>query len=246
MSKAPMTRVTLIAGCAPHSPQRKQRLDEWYKLYKDLVNTYVRYSFRNGTPQQIEDLAQDFLAEKLMGEWMSGWKPGGRRFHSYLAAGIQYFVLDRHRKANSEARAQDALLAAGEADPDEVQLAATPLTPDEASDLIWACHVWDSTLRSLREEREAKTLLQFDILWDFLVGQNSSTLKEVAARLNWAESTVKKEKSLLRKEFRARLTRMVAEDLDEGEDVEAAVREVITLLKLRKRAWTSPGSSTLT
>lgn len=246
MSKAPETRMTLIVGCAPHSPERRVRLEEWWHVYNKVVRDYVKCFFFNGSRQDIDDLTQEFYATALMGDWLSRWDPKKGKFHIYLSMGIKCFVRDTHRKNTAQKRAPSEL----DSLEDKEDLLHNPqdngpLSGQQNIELIWAERVMKVTWASLQEERSVKTRPQFDVLKAFFLKNSDDSLDEVAARLGWTPGTVTKEKSLLGKEFRARLRSVVAEDLGGVGDVEAEVRELAKTLGLRRRSWNSPAKSAL-
>ena len=93
--------VVLAAGQgeSPHAAQALETLCRtyWYPLY-----AYVR---RQGhTPEDAQDLTQDFFADLLAKGFPRGAAPERGKFRSFLLASLRHFLVDQHRHADAAKR----------------------------------------------------------------------------------------------------------------------------------------------
>ncbi len=86
--------VVLAAG-DPASAEAAEALETlcrtyWYPLY-----AYVRRQGRS--PEDAQDLTQEFFARLLAKDFPGGARPERGRFRSFLLASLRHFLLDQHR-----------------------------------------------------------------------------------------------------------------------------------------------------
>src|SRR5262245_29693919 len=161
----------------------------WFPLY-----AYVR---RCGeSPDNAEDLTQEFFARLLEKDWLRAANPHRGRFRWFLLASLKHFLAnqrDRNRTLKRGGRHWHVSLE--ELDP-EKRYALEPadeMSADKAYDRSWALTLLERARSRLREEFSAAGRSErFEAVEPFLPGERSSaTYAEVARRLGVAEGTVK-------------------------------------------------------
>jgi RNA polymerase sigma-70 factor (ECF subfamily) len=202
--------------------------DYWYPLY-----AYVRR--RGRSPQEAEDLTQDFFVALLERERLRGLERGGGRFRSFLLKALQNFLANEWDRATAQKRGGgQVVLPLDEVDP-ESQFLADPSSaaPEAAFERNWAITVIQHAMRNLELELQAagkhKLLEQ---LRPHLQGdRNGRPYAEIATELGLSEGAVKVTVHRLRQRFRellrAELARTVGSEAEIADELRH-LKEVVS------------------
>ena len=93
----------VLAAAQDQMPADQAALDELYRSYWYPLYAHVR--LRGYTPQDAQDLTQDFFLHLLEHRGLAQVDPHKGRFRSFLLASLQNFLLTAQRqKAHNQAR----------------------------------------------------------------------------------------------------------------------------------------------
>jgi len=210
----------------------------------ELCRTYWRpiFSFvcrRGYSPEDAQDLTQDFFVMIFRNNWFQRADPNRGRFRSFLLKSLVNFLNNETERSHAQKRGGDMKFVSWDewmaAAPSQVSFpdkALDSLPPETLFDLRWAATVVEQTLRRLREECESKGRLRlFDALSGYLTGQHVDTsYNELSATLGIPESAVKKQLYNMRQRYRWLLRDEVAHTVENPADVDDEIRHLCAAL----------------
>lgn len=172
----------------------------WYPLY-----AYVRR--RGHSPEDAQDLTQEFFARLLARNTVAKADPERGRFRSFLLASLKNFLAHEWEKACAQKRGGQARLISLDLDTAETRYAqpiAPGDTPDKAFDRQWALALLDVVLGRLRKEyADGGRGSLFLTLKETLAGGRSEiSHRELGDRLDMSEGAVKVAAHRLRQRYR--------------------------------------------
>jgi len=196
----------------------------WHPLY-----AYVRR--RGHSPEDAQDLTQEFFARLLERHAVATVSPEKGRFRSFLLASLNHFLSDEWDKARAQKR------GAGKVVPLDTQYAETwlnqqpshNLTPEQAFELRWAITLLEHVYQRLEaEHRQQGKAEWFDVLRTTLAGPgNSAPYADLASRLGMNEDAVKIAVHRLRQRYRALLRETIAQTVTSEAEVEEELRYLL-------------------
>jgi len=201
----------------------------WYPLY-----VYVRRMGRS--PQDAQDLTQEFFARLIEKRWLDRAEQSRGRFRSFLLATFKHFLAaEWHReRAAKRGGGQPALSLDGVEAEDRYKLEpADTATPEALYDRRWAMTVLDQALARLEAEQRADGhAARFEALKDCLLGEpGEETLAELGARLCQTEAAMKSIVRRLRERYRILLREDIAQTVDGAEGVDEELRSLLAALR---------------
>jgi RNA polymerase sigma-70 factor (ECF subfamily) len=193
----------------------------WYPLY-----AYVRR--RGYSPQDAEDLTQEFFARLLEHNRIAGVQPDKGRFRSFLLASMNHFLSDEWDKARAQKRGGGKVISM-DMQTAEIQsggCVSAELTPEKAFDHRWAIALLEQVYQMLEQEHRAERKTEtFNILRPTLAGpSNTAPYSELARQLNVSEGAVKVAVHRLRQRYRQLLRQTIADTVSGPEEVEDELR----------------------
>jgi RNA polymerase sigma factor (sigma-70 family) len=200
----------------------------WYPLY-----TYVRR--RGHSPEDAQDLTQEFFARLLERNWVGKADQSKGRFRSFLLSTMNHFLADEWDKARAQKRGGSASFVPLQLDTAETRYGLEPadnFTPERSYELRWALTLLDEVLKKLQAEyeREGKADL-FAALHPCLVGQRASQpYAELALKLGINEGTVKAAVHRLRRRYRQLLRDEIAQTVATPDQVDEELRQLFAVL----------------
>lgn len=200
----------------------------WYPLY-----AFVRR--RGHSPENAQDLTQEFLARLLEKNWVSDADKTKGRFRTFLLSAMKHFLADEWDKARAQKRGGGLSLEplqSGTAETRYVQEAADDVTPERNFELRWALTLLEQVLNRLRAEYEQEGKAElFAALHPCLVGERASQpYAELAQSLGSSESMVKSTVHRMRQRYRQLLRDEIANTVAGAEDVDEEMRFLFTVL----------------
>ncbi len=228
--------VVLAAG-EENTPQSAAALEQlcrayWYPLYG-----YVRR--RGYSPEDAQDLTQEFFGRFIERESFSLADPARGRFRTFLLKSLQNFLTDDWKRVHRAKRGGSAFVlpldggAAGGRQLDEL---TEKLTPERAYEERWALTLLEQVLARMREDygRAGKAGL-FEALQDLLWGAVASvTYAELAKQLAMTEGALRVAVHRLRADYRERLRAEVAHTVSDPGEVDAELRHLISVVSGRE------------
>src|SRR5947199_3676142 len=147
--------VVLAAG-APDSPQAVEALEKlcrtyWYPLY-----VYVRR--QGNSPEDAQDLTQDFFSRLLEKNYLAKADPERGRFRTFLLGSLKNFLVNEWKRAGRLKRGGGLEFLSIDANVAEDCYAAEPASdsnPDAAYEQRWAVTLIEQVLAALRQEFNA-------------------------------------------------------------------------------------------
>ncbi len=224
--------VVLAAGGrnTPESADALERLCRgyWYPLY-----TYVRG--RGYSPEDAQDLTQQFFARFLEKSSFALADPARGRFRTFLLKSIQHFLADDWKRTHRVKRGGGTFqipLDAVAAEARYVAELADTMTPERAYEERWAMTLVEQVLDQMRRDytRTGKERL-FEALQDFLWGTDCSVSHAALAKnLGLTETALRAAVHRLRETYRERLRDEVAQTVDEPGEVDAELHYLIGVI----------------
>jgi RNA polymerase sigma-70 factor (ECF subfamily) len=215
-----------------------------HNALSELCRTYWRpiFSFvcrRGYSPEDAQDLTQDFFVMIFRNNWFQRADPNRGRFRSFLLKSLVNFLNNETERSHAQKRGGEMKFISWDewmaAAPSQVSLpdkALDSLPPEILFDLRWAATVVEQTLRRLREECESKGRLRlFEALSGFLTGERADTsYNELSATLGIPDSAVKKQLYNMRQRYRWLLRDEVAHTVENPADVDDEIRHLCAAL----------------
>ena len=225
--------VVLAAGQRelPQAAEALERLCRtyWYPLY-----VYVR---RQGkSPEDAQDLTQDFFCRLLEKNYLAKADRDRGRFRTFLLGSMNNFLVNEWKRAGRLKRGGGVEFLSIDAAAAEDRYAAEPAkdsNPDAAYEQRWAVTLIEQVLAALSQEFKAADKARlFEELKGFIWGDKSTaSYAEIAGHLNLTEGSVKVAVHRLRQRFRELLRAEVAHTVARPEDVNDELRHLISVTK---------------
>src|SRR5215831_6478880 len=234
------TRWSLVlSGADSRNGDREIReaLAEICQIYWRPIFFFV--ARRGYSPQDAEDLTQDFFVRILKDDWLQKADPARGRFRSLLLKSLQNFLNDAVDRRNSRKRGGGISFISWDAwiaeEPSQLSLASEARTSWPAErlfDAAWAATMVQRALRRLCEECETKGRRRvFEVLspW-FGAEREDLSYPRLAAKLRIPESTIKKLMYRMRQRYRVLLREEVCHTLADPTEVDAELRHLCCTL----------------
>ena len=199
----------------------------WYPLY-----AYVRR--RGRSPEDAQDLTQDFLARLVHRHAFAQLKCEGGKFRSFLLTALNHFLVNewKHRRAQKR-DAQQVAFSLDELDPESRYQfePADAASPEILFDRQWAAALLQQVMERLRDELacEGKADL-FQRLQPCLTGaEQMLPYADLAALMGMTDNAVKMAVYRLRKRYGELLRAEIADTVAGPQEVEEEIRHLITI-----------------
>jgi RNA polymerase sigma factor (sigma-70 family) len=234
------TRWSLIltsADLGSDDQKSKQALAELCRLYWRPIFSFV--CRRGNSPEDAQDLTQDFFLMMMEGNWLKHADPNRGRFRSLLLKSLQNFLNDAVAKKRAKKRGGEMQFVSwddwmAEA-PSQLTIPAKALESWPAErlfDLRWAATVVEQALRRLREECESQQKLRaFEALRPCLGAEREDvSYSTLSQTLGVPEPTVKRLVHRLRQRYRTLLREEVAETVADPAEIDDEIRHLCGVL----------------
>ena len=210
----------------------------------ELCQIYWRPIFlficrRGHSPEDAQDLTQDFFAMMLQTNWLRHADRARGRFRSLLLKSLQNFLHDAGEKKDAQKRGGGVPIVSwddwmAEA-PSQLTISASALDsfpPERLFDLRWAATVVEQALRRLGDECERKGKVRlFDALSGHLTAERGEISYSMLAKsLGAPESVVKAQLHNMRQRYRWLLRDEVARTVANPADVDDEIRHLCAAL----------------
>jgi len=224
----PHTRWSVVlAATRDGSPESAAALETlcrayWYPLY-------VCARRFGHSPQDAQDLTQEFFCRLLEKGWLCTADPAKGRLRTFLITALQRFMAKEWRRASAQKRGAGIRQVPIDTAFAETRYAADSagqLTPEEAFDRQWALTLLDLTVQRLQAEfTAAGKASDFDALKGCLVAAHGAIdYRSIARQLQASEGAVRVAVHRLRKRFRELYREEISHTLSENTDLEAELR----------------------
>jgi len=203
----------------------------WYPLY-----AYVRR--RGHSPQNAEDLTQEFFLQLLEHDWVGRADQSRGRFRSFLLMALDRFLANQWDRCRSRKRGghlRRVPLVFGDAESRFSREPVDNATPEQAYERQWALTVLEQVLAGLREEYALRgEAALFEAIKPCLVGSRTTQpYDRLGAELGMTEGNVQVAVFRLRRRYRRRLVEEIAQTVASPGEVAAEVRHLFRILSRR-------------
>jgi RNA polymerase sigma factor (sigma-70 family) len=226
--------LVLAAGQQREDARASEALEKlcrtyWYPLY-----AYIRR--RGYSPNDAEDLTQEFFARLLARDYLSRADPHAGKFRSFLLAGINYMLCDERDRARRLKRGGEQKVISFDEQSAETRYRLEPadkLTPEHVYERSWIVTLLERAAGRLREEYAAANKAGlYDQLMEFrLDAQGQRGYSEVAVRLGLSESAVKSAILRLRRRHHQLVREEIAETVADPSEVDGEIRYLLRMLE---------------
>lgn len=200
----------------------------WYPLY-----AYVRR--RGQSPEDAQDLTQEFFARLLAGQWVGDADRAKGRFRTFLLTALNRFLANEWDRASAQKRGGGAAsvpLDTAMAESRYCVDTQAVLTPDRFYDRQWAMTLLDRALSRLEaEQQRLGKATEFAVLSPALTADRGDIpYAAMAAQLGLSEPTTRMAVHRLRKRFREVFREEIAQTVSQPDAVEAEIRHLLAAL----------------
>jgi len=224
--------VVLEAG-NPDGPSAAESLETLCRTYWPPIYAYIRR--RGYSPDDAQDLTQEFFTHLLAGQRLSQVAPHKGKFRTFLLASVNHLLADRWDRAQRQKRGGGAPLFSLDAQISEqgYQLEpADPLTPEKVFERRWALALLDQVLGRLeREQVESGRGGNFAALQPFLTGNpKPGEYPAAAAALGLNEGALRVAIHRLRHRFGECFREEVLHTLSDPKEIDEEMRHLLEVL----------------
>jgi RNA polymerase sigma-70 factor (ECF subfamily) len=218
-------------GSLPGASEALEKLCRayWYPLY-----TFARR--QGNSPEDAQDLTQDFFARLLQKNYLEKADPSRGKFRTFLLSSFKNFLVNEWKRAGRLKRGGGLAFLSIDANEAEDRYAVEAFdapTPDAEYEVRWAVTMIEQVLTALGEEfRSVDKASLFEELKGYIWGDKSiASYAEIAGQANLSEANVKVTVHRLRQRFRELLRAEVANTVARQEDIDGELRHLISVLK---------------
>jgi RNA polymerase sigma factor (sigma-70 family) len=200
----------------------------WYPLY-----AYVR---RQGhSPQDAEDLTQEFFARLLEKDYLKAAERDKGRFRTFLLVVLKRFLANEWDRARALKRGGNQPHVSFDTAAVETRYQIEPfpgLEADRIYDRRWAMALLETTMSRLREEfRTAGKTAEFDGLKTFLAtAKTTNAYADVAKAIGMSEGAVRVATHRLRRRFREIFREEISQTVSTTQEIDEEVRYLMSVL----------------
>jgi RNA polymerase sigma-70 factor (ECF subfamily) len=233
----PTTHWTLVvdAGGNHSSVERAGALERLCEGYWYPVYVFVRR--RGYTPEQAQDLTQEFFLRILNGAFFERANREKGRFRSFLLGALQHFLSDASDRERSQKRGGGVALLSFSFETGESNYALEPShmeTPERIFERKWARTVLDRVMKSLSDEFDANGKLAFfKRIQAYLTGDGDLAYASLGAELNLTESGVKSAIRRMRQRYRDLLREEVAATISDPSELDDELQSLLRSIRIQ-------------
>src|SRR6266496_1463886 len=143
----------VLEAARQDSPSGQSALAVLYQTYRYPIYAFIRRS--DHSPDEAEDLTQDFFARLLEKNWLASITREGGRFRSVLLTAVKHFLANERDHARTQRRGGGQPLLSIDDESPEIHYQAEPVervTPELLFERRWALQILEKVLERLRQE----------------------------------------------------------------------------------------------
>lgn len=223
----------VLAAANVETPEAAAALERLCRSYWQPMYVYTRR--RGYSPEDAQDLTQEFFAMFLEKGSFSLADPARGRFRTFLLKSLQHFLTDNWRCAHRAKRgggAFDLPLDTVDAEAWYAEELTDSTTPEQAYEERWAITLLEHVVRGMQQDyaQASKTRL-FEALQDFLWDPaGSDSYATLANDLRMTEGALRVAVHRLREDYRNRLRAEVAQTIDDPSEIDGELRHLMHIV----------------
>lgn len=217
----PSTHWSVVLAAGATSPDGAEALSEVCRKYWRPLYAFVRR--RGYSPEDAEELTQEFLARFIEKRYLSLADPQRGRFRCFFLTSLQHFLDDEWDRAHAAKRGGGRRLVSLDLPLEGHWIEPVDhLTPEKVYDQCWGEALLSAVLVRLAEEYSTTARGRlFQELKQFLWGSDgSTTYAEIAQRLDTTEDAIKSAVRRLRARYRQLLRHEISQTVTSNEELE--------------------------
>jgi RNA polymerase sigma-70 factor (ECF subfamily) len=221
----------VLAAQDTSSPDSAAALETLCRIYWYPLYAYVRGMGRS--PDDAQDLTQEFFARLLARNWLRVVLRDKGRFRTFLLVAMKRFLANEwNRDMRQKRGAGEKPLSLDSVQAEHRFAAEPPLTPGELYERRWAMTLLEESLERLHSEFIRMGCgHEFACLKEWLTAERGGIpYGQIAAALGTTEGAARVMVHRMRKQFRQFFRQTVAETVDAAGDVEAELRYLVAIL----------------
>jgi RNA polymerase sigma-70 factor (ECF subfamily) len=223
----------VLATANEDSPQATAALEQLCRTYWHPLYVYVRR--RGHSPEDAQDLTQQFFALFLQKQYFRLADRARGRFRTFLLHALEHFLVNEWKRSQRLKRGGGAPCLSLDAGQSEQRYAREPtgtMTPERAYEKRWAMTLLERVLASLEDEYAAAGSARvFQELAGLLWGKDAGvSYAQIGERLGMSDGAVRGAMHRLRERYRGRLRAEVAHTVADPGEVEAELRYLIQVV----------------
>lgn len=228
------TRWTVVMAARDKaSPESASALQALCTGYWPPLYAFVRRL--GNSPQDAEDLTQEFFARLLQKDWLGAVDRDRGRFRTFLIMAVKRFLANEWDKSRAARRGGGQMLVPlGAQFAEECYLAdsGSTLSADHLYERRWALTLLEQAMARLRTEYESDGRGEdFARLKVYLTaGRGEIPYEKIAHEIGASEGAARVAVHRLRKRFREVFRAAVADTVSNAGDVDAEMRYVVEVL----------------
>ena len=207
------------------------------KLYADYWSPVFAFLRRRGlSPEEAEDLAQDFFKRLVEKRALSRLQRDGGRFRSFLLGSLSNFLCNEWDRARAQKRGGGARLIPIDAEASEESFGSLQLpddaTPESVFEQQWALALLAQVSRRLQQEqaRAGRADLFADLALHLQSDPAAIKYSEIALRHGMSEGAIKVTVHRLRQRYGAILREEIGRTVSTPEDIEDELNHLLVVV----------------
>lgn len=227
----------VVAARDSPSIERGEALAELCHIYWRPVYLFVRQ--QGNSPEETEDLTQEFFYRLIQGEYLPGLSgPERGRLRSFFCVVLKRFLADDYHRRTAQKRGGGKVVVDIDGPSVETQIQQSgqrDIEPERAFDRRWALDLLDEARRRIRHDyARAQKADLFESLEPTISPQGERAgHAELAEKLGMTEGAVKVAVHRFRQRYRHCLLSALGDTLADGEDPEEELRYLLSLFSSR-------------
>jgi RNA polymerase sigma factor (sigma-70 family) len=222
----------VLSAASSDTPRARAALENLCQTYWHPLYAYVRR--RGYSPEDAQDLTQEFFARLLERNAVATVAREKGRFRSFLLASMNNFLSDEWDRARAQKRGGGKVFSMDmrTAETWLGEAVAGNLTPEKAYEHRWAITLLEQVYERLGEEyRQQGKSAVFEALRTTLAGKSDAApYVELARQLGMTEGAVKVAVHRLRRRYRALLRDTIADTVAGPDEVEDELKYLFRTL----------------
>jgi RNA polymerase sigma factor (sigma-70 family) len=205
----------------------KEAVESLAASYWKPIYAYIRTRWSKSN-EDAKDLAQDFFLWMMESDFLARADRGRGRFRVFVKVALEHYLTDEARRRQAQKRGGDRGIFAIDGSPSaEIGIAeAAGRMPDQILDDAWRAELFVRATQRLHEEfrAEGKDVVSGVFRDYYLSPSGDLNYREMAAKHGISEVDVSNHLMLAKRRFRAILTDLVAETVENEEDLQDELR----------------------
>lgn len=225
--------VVLRAAGQHGTPASAEALEQLCRSYWYPIYAFVRRQGRS--PEDAQDLTQDFFAHLLSKGFPCGARPERGKFRSFLLVALRHFLVDQHRHADAAKRGGGQTLISLDVHRAEERFGEErrhTSTPEKLYERAWAMTLLErASLRLGNEYSAAGRGGLYERLRAFpLAGKNDQSFALAAAELGMSVGALKAAVHRMRSRYRELVREEVAHTVADPSELQEEARYLIAAI----------------